>query len=73
MEYWSDRFNSGHWPGLEVGGLSRNHSGLEVRGQKSFALRLRPFVPQDKPSDPKIMSEALPTSSSPLMGEVRSG
>jgi len=41
---------------IQVGGVSAC-SGLEAEGQQSFALCLKPFVPQDKltAAEPKVM------------------
>ena len=55
-------WNSGimdSWIGItliEVGGASAC-SGCEAEGQESFASWLRPFVPQDKLSDPQACPE----------------
>jgi len=58
LQCWNTKM-MGSWIGItliEVGGASAC-SGLEAEGQESFASCLKPFVPQDKLSDPvpKVM------------------
>ena len=44
--------NNGIGP-LEVGGASRKYSRLDAKGQSSFALNLKAFVPWEKLSEPQ--------------------